>query len=159
MSSDLERLGQCCMEIRSFRESDKAGVIALWHRCGLIRPWNDPERDIARKMTVQPDWFVIVTATGDSSPIIGSAMIGYDGHRGWINYLAVDPAQRRQGIGRALMAHAEQVLCAAGCPKLNLQVRDDNQAARDFYARLGYETDAAVSLGKRLIDDTPSTGE
>ncbi len=80
-------------------------------------------------------------------------MIGYDGHRGWMNYLAVDPEHQGHGIGRALVEYAEAVLRAAGCPKLNLQVREGNDAALAFYGSLGFETDAAVSLGKRLIDD------
>ncbi|MEM9601715.1 MAG: GNAT family acetyltransferase [Pseudomonadota bacterium] len=139
------------MHIRPFEDRDQAHVIALWQRCGLTRPWNDPVRDIARKAAVQADWFVV--ALSAEGGLVGSAMIGYDGHRGWINYLAVDPTHQGGGIGRALVAHAERVLTDVGCPKLNLQIRESNTRAIEFYRRLGFQTDAAISMGKRLIDD------
>jgi ribosomal protein S18 acetylase RimI-like enzyme len=84
---------------------------------------------------------------------VGSVMIGYEGHRGWINYLAVDPSLRRQGIGRRLMEHAEEILRRAGCPKINLQVRSENMQAADFYADLGYLRDDVISFSKRLDPD------
>jgi ribosomal protein S18 acetylase RimI-like enzyme len=136
--------------IRPFRGADEAPLIALWQAAGLIRPWNDPARDIARKLQVQREWFLVAELDG---VLVGSAMVGYDGHRGWVNYLAVAAEHRQRGYARALMAEAEAQLRAAGCPKLNLQVREGNQAALDFYARLGYEQDRVVSLGKRLIPD------
>ncbi len=138
------------MQIRSYEAADEAAVIALWHACGLTRPWNDPARDIARKLTVQPELFLVGELDG---AIIASAMAGYDGHRGWVNYLCVAPDQRGKGHARALMTRIEQAMLALGCPKLNLQVRADNTAAFAFYAALGYSQDAAVSLGKRLIPD------
>ena len=85
-------------------------------------------------------------------------MAGYEGHRGWINYLAVEPGRQRAGLGRALMAEAERLLCAAGCPKINLQVRSTNAAVIAFYRRLGYAEDAVVSLGKRLESDGQAPG-
>jgi ribosomal protein S18 acetylase RimI-like enzyme len=138
------------LTIRPFRDADEAAVVALWHACGLTRPWNDPARDIARKRTVQPELFLVGVV---DDAIVATAMIGYDGHRGWINYLGVDPAQRGRGHARALMGEAERRLVALGCPKLNLQVRASNEAALAFYRHLGYVADEAVGLGKRLIAD------
>ena len=136
--------------IRPFREDDTEAVVALWEACELTRPWNDPRKDIARKLTVQREWFLVAETDG---AIVGSVMGGYDGHRGWVNYLAVDPAQQRSGVGRELMAEVERLLAAAGCPKINLQVRGTNEAALGFYERLGYTRDDVVSLGRRLEPD------
>jgi len=138
------------MLIRSYRPSDEADIIALWHACGLTQPWNDPKKDIERKLTEQPELFLVGEAGGRA---VASAMVGFDGHRGWVYYVAVDPAQQRQGWGRALMARAEQLLIARGCPKINLLVRKGNRAVLGFYDGLGYAEDEAVSLGKRLIPD------
>lgn len=138
------------MQIRPFRPEDEAAVIALWQRCGLTRPWNDPHKDIQRKLTTQPELFLVGERDG---LLVASVMAGFDGHRGWVNYLAVDPERQRQGLGRLLMREVEQRLCDLGCPKLNLQLRSDNQAVLAFYRRLGYEVDEVVSLGKRLIVD------
>ena len=142
------------MHIRPYLEADEAATIALWHACELTRPWNDPARDIARKLTVQREWFLVGTVDGR---VMASAMAGYDGHRGWVNYLAVDPAHRGRGHARALMAEIERLLLAAGCPKVNLQVRAGNAAAAAFYERLGYARDEVVSYGRRLIPDTPAS--
>jgi ribosomal protein S18 acetylase RimI-like enzyme len=136
--------------IRPFRPADEATVISLWERCGLVRPWNDPRKDIARKGRVNPEWFLVVERDGC---VVASVMIGFDGHRGWINYLAVEPTLQRGGIGRALMEEAERILRAAGCPKINLQVRRTNRDVVTFYERIGYAPDDVVSLGKRLEHD------
>jgi ribosomal protein S18 acetylase RimI-like enzyme len=145
------------MEIRPYAEADEEAVIRLWEWCGLTRPWNDPRKDIARKRAVRPDLFLVAAIDRE---IVGSVMAGYDGHRGWINYLAVAPEQRRHGWGRALMAEAERLLLASGCPKINLQVRGGNTEALAFYGRIGFTVDDVVSLGKRLIPDEPGpTGE
>lgn len=138
------------IEIRGFEESDSDDVVALWSACGLLRPWNDPRKDIARKLTVQRDLFLVGCAGGR---IVGTVMAGYDGHRGWINYLAVDPAQRRQGIARSLVDAVETRLRARGCPKINLQIRADNREAIAFYQRIGFAEDASISMGKRLERD------
>ena len=138
------------MPIRPFSEGDADAVIALWERCGLTRPWNDPRRDIERKLLVQPELFLVAL---DGDALVGTVMAGYEGHRGWINYLGVDPDRRGDGIGRALMAEAERLLAERGCPKISLLVREGNDDARAFYAALGYATDAAIPLGKRLVDD------
>ena len=141
------------LQVRSFLPDDEAAVIALWQRCGLVRPWNDPAKDIRRKLAVRPDLFLIGAIRGE---LVGSVMVGYDGHRGWINYLAVDPDHRKQGLGRALMAEAELRLLREGCPKINLQVRANNPEAVAFYRRLGFEVEERVSMGKRLVHDDPA---
>ena len=138
------------MHVRRFDEPDTAAVISLWQACALTRPWNDPAKDITRKLSVQPELFLVGEV---ASRLMASAMVGYDGHRGWVNYLAVHPDLRRQGHGEVLMRHAEQALLALGCPKLNLQVRSSNAGVLAFYRALGYLPDDVVSLGKRLVVD------
>ncbi|AOB32679.1 hypothetical protein AKI39_20945 [Bordetella sp. H567] len=139
------------LAIRPYQASDEAAVIQLWQACGLTRPWNDPRKDIARKLTVQPEWFLVGAAQGR---IVASVMAGYDGHRGWINYLSVDPACRKRGYGKALVDAVEQRFIEAGCPKINLLIRGDNVAVQDFYRLLGFTQDDVISYGKRLIPDT-----
>lgn len=136
--------------IRPFAPADEERVVQLWRDCGLTRPWNDPHKDIARKLGEQPELFLVGTVDGR---VIATVMAGFDGHRGWVNYLAVDPALQRQDIGRALMDEAERLLTARGCPKLNLQVRAGNAGVIDFYRKLGYVEEEMVSMGKRLIPD------
>jgi ribosomal protein S18 acetylase RimI-like enzyme len=141
------------MQIRPYESGDEEAVVALWQRCGLTRPWNDPRKDIRRKLRVRPDLFLVAVVDGS---VVGTVMAGYDGHRGWINYLGVDPAHQRRGLGRALMDEAERLLRAAGCPKINLQVRTSNAAAIEFYRAIGFAVDDVVSFGKRLEHDDPS---
>lgn len=143
------------MRIRVFDETDGPAVIDLWQTCALTRPWNDPARDIARKLGVQRELFLVGECDG---VLMASVMAGYDGHRGWVNYLAVHPGWRRRRHGEALMREVERRLLALGCPKLNLQVRSANTQVLDFYRALGYLDDAVVSLGKRLIPDLPAAG-
>ena len=138
------------MQIRSFNPGDEAAVVALWNECGLTRPWNDPHKDIARKLAVQPELFLVGVSDG---AVIASVMAGYEGHRGWMNYLAVAPRFRGRGLGRLLVAEVERLLLERGCPKVNLQVRASNPEAVAFYRRLGYAQDESISLGKRLIVD------
>ena len=133
--------------IRLCERDDEPAVIALWQACGLTRPWNDPSKDIARKFAEQPELFAVAEGGGE---LVGSVMAGYEGHRGWINYLAVTPKLQRGGLGRALMDWAELKLRERGCPKINLQIRGDNRDAIAFYQRLGFAEDAVVSMGKRL---------
>jgi ribosomal protein S18 acetylase RimI-like enzyme len=140
------------MEIRPFQIADEAAVVSLWQRCGLTRPWNDPAKDIRRKLRVRPDLFLVGVLGGE---VVATVMVGYDGHRGWINYLGVAPERRRRGLGRAMMAEAERLLREAGCPKINLQVRTTNQGVIEFYKSIGYALDDVVSLGKRLEHDGP----
>lgn len=138
------------MIIRPFRAADAGAVVALWGACGLLRPWNDPYRDIERKLADSPGLFLVGEVGG---LVVASVMAGYDGHRGWMNYLAVEPAHQGQGLGREIVAAAEERLLAMGCPKINIQIRDDNAAARGFYEAVGYTEDPIVSYGKRLISD------
>jgi len=140
------------MKIRPFVEDDQDRVVELWERCGLLRPWNDPHKDIARKLKVQRELFLVGEIDGR---LVAAMMVGYEGHRGWVNYLAVDPERQRLGLGREMMAEAESRLKAMGCPKIQLQVRRDNADAIAFYHRLGYAEDAVVNMGKRLIEDGP----
>lgn len=163
---------------RPFRAADTEAVVALWDACGLLRPWNDPRRDIARKVAEQPELFLVAEdgedsedsegaedtehsgVTGDTDDtgvagprLLGAGMAGYDGHRGWVNYLAVRPDLQGSGLGRVFMAEFERLLTERGCPKINVQVRQGNEQVLGFYASLGYAEDRAVSLGKRLIAD------
>lgn len=138
------------MEIRQYVKKDGEQVIALWKQCGLVVPWNDPQKDINRKMNKDPDLFLVCVT---EETIIGTVMGGYEGHRGWINYLAVSPGHQRQGVGRKLMAAVESKIQALGCPKINLQVRESNAAALAFYEALGYGNDRVIGLGKRLVHD------
>ena len=138
------------MEIRRYQDSDEPSVVRLWNESGLVRPWNDPHKDIRRKLSVQPELFLVGVI---DAGIIATIMAGFDGHRGWINYLAVAEKYRRRGLGRLLMQRVENQLKDMGCPKLNMQVRSSNAAVLAFYERLGYAQDPAVSLGKRLIPD------
>ena len=144
------RVRHCAVHIRGFEADDTEAVVTLWEACDLTRPWNDPRKDIARKLAVQPELFLVGTVDGE---LVGSVMAGYEGHRGWVNYLAVAPRARRRGHARALMQRAEQLLLERGCPKLGLLVRNSNPDAIAFYRRLGYAQDDSVSLGKRLISD------
>ena len=143
--------GPAALQIRAFQPADEAAVVALWQACGLTRPWNNPQRDIQRKLTEQPELFLVGLLDG---AVVASVMAGYDGTRGWLHLLGVHPSQQRQGLGRALVQAAEDRLLARGCPKLNLQVRTDNRAVIAFYQRLGYAVDEVVGLGKRLIPDS-----
>jgi ribosomal protein S18 acetylase RimI-like enzyme len=138
------------MEIRPYAPADEDAVVELWQRCALLRPWNDPRKDIQRKLTTQAELFLVGNL---ERRIVATIMAGYDGHRGWVNYLAVAAAHRNKGYGRTLMRRVEDLLAARGCPKLNIQVRADNREALLFYRKLGYVADEAVSLGKRLIPD------
>lgn len=138
------------MLTRPFAASDEQAVVAVWEACGLIRPWNDPGRDIARKLRVQPELFLVGTL---DDRVVATVMAGYDGHRGWINYLAVAPEHRHKGFAGRLVAEVERRLLAVGCPKINLQVRSSNRDVIAFYRRVGYAPDDVVSLGKRIIPD------
>lgn len=140
------------MHIRPFQDADEAAVIALWESCGLVVPQNNPGADIARKLRVNPEWFLVGEVEG---VVVASCMAGYEGHRGWINYLAVHPDLRRQSLARQMMEHAERLLREAGCPKINLQVRKTNAAVIAFYESIGFSVDEVVSLGKRLQRDAP----
>ena len=138
------------MQIRVFETLDEDSVVQLWKDCGLVVPWNNPHSDIQRKLKVQPEMFFVACI---DERIVGSVMAGYDGHRGWINYLAVLPEYQGKGIAAQLMNRAEERLRHVDCPKINLQVRTSNTKVIEFYKKIGFKVDDAVSLGKRLISD------
>lgn len=142
--------GTKIIKIRAYEAADEQAVVALWQECGMTRPWNDPRRDIARKLTEQPELFLV---GADEGAVVATAMVGFDGHRGWVYYLAVAPKYRRKSLGRMLMQEAERLLIERGCPKLNLQVRASNSEAVEFYRKLGYTQDEVFSFGRRLIPD------
>jgi len=138
------------MNIRSFSVADTKQVVELWTDCGLVKPWNDPVKDIQRKMQVNPELFLVGEIGG---VVIATVMGGYEGHRGWINYLAVAAEHRNKHYARQLMNAIEKKLLALECPRINLQIRSSNLEVIDFYKHLGYVEDEAVSMGKRLIPD------
>lgn len=143
------------MKIRPFLESDEPAVARLWRDVFPNAPrYNCPETDIRRKLGIQRELFLVATI---GSELVGSAMAGYDGHRGWVYYVVVHPGRRRQGIGRALMAEVERQLERIGCPKLNLQVRASSQQVVSFYRKLGYEVEERISMGKRLVQTKGGT--
>ncbi len=136
--------------IRPYRSADEDGLVELWR---LVFPGapahNDPRNDIRIKLGIQPELFFVAIA---EETIVGSAMSGFDGHRGWVYYVAVHPEYRRRGIGSALMRHVESALKEIGCPKLNLQIRAGNEQVKLFYEALDYEVEERLSMGKRLGD-------
>lgn len=127
-------------------------AVALWEACGLTRPWNDPRADLERALAGPAS---TVLAAVDDGALLGTVMVGHDGHRGWVYYLAVEPAVQRRGLGRALMAAAERWLAERGVPKIHLMVRASNAAVVAFYDRLGYVDQDCLVLGRRLdgVDD------
>ena len=134
-------------KIRAYRPADEQAVISLWERCGLVMPWNDPRRDIETKLSSQAELF-LVSEIG--TRVAGTVMAGFDGHRGWVYYLGVDPDRRGHGIGRQLMQAVESRLQKLGCPKINLQIRDSNHQVVSFYERLGFRVEDLVSMGRRI---------
>jgi len=142
--------------IRSLGAPDGAAAMALWHAAGLTRPWNDPATDFTAALRAAD---AAVLGAWQADALVGTVMVGWDGHRGWLYYLAVDPACRRRGIGRALVAAAEAWLGARGAPKVQLMVRDGNGVAAGFWRALGYDHQAVAVFGRRLGtgpgDETP----
>ncbi|WP_163337421.1 GNAT family acetyltransferase [Desulfopila sp. IMCC35008] len=136
--------------IRPFEERDRKNTINLWQTCNITVPWNNPDRDIDRKLLVDPDLFLVLET---QSAIIGSVMGGYEGHRGWIYYLAIAPDFRKRGYGKQLVFEIEKRLRQKGCPKVNLMVRTTNTAVLNFYTSLGYVDSEVLCLGKRLDKD------
>ena len=136
------------MEIRLFEEGDAGAVSALWRSVfAYPTPHNDPARVIRDKLTVQRDLFFVALVDG---ALVGTVMAGYDGHRGWVYSLAVDPPARGRGVGTALVRHVERELAARGCPKINLQVLAANAGTVEFYKKLGYAVEERISMGKIL---------
>ncbi len=138
------------LEIRPFQSADEAAVIALWREAlPPNAPHNDPATSIRMKTAVDPDLLLVATVDG---AVVGTVMGGYDGHRGWIYSVAVDPAHRQHGIATALIRNIEALLAERGCLKINLQVRTSNASVIAFYRKLGYATDDVLSMGKRLYE-------
>ena len=137
---------------RQFNPDDEQKVIDLWFECNLVVPWNNPKRDIERKLNENPDLFLIGEIEDE---IVATCMAGYDGHRGWIYYLAVKPDYRNKGIASKIVKEAESRLLEMGCPKIDLMVRKTNQDAISFYKKIGYKDDPVVVLSKRLYEDKP----
>ncbi len=135
---------------RKFRKTDTETVIKLWKQCKLIVTWNDPFKDINRKLSIKDNLFIIGEM---NKQIIASAMAGYDGHRGYIYYLAVLPEYQKKGIGSSLLSIVEKKLLQLGCPKINLFVRNTNIRVKAFYRMNDYEIQDSQIYGKRLIED------
>ena len=136
--------------IRPFQTEDEDALVALWKMCELTVPWNNPHKDIARKLQVQPELFLVGIL--DNS-LIATVMGGYEGHRGWINYLAVHQDFQGKGYGQEIMNSVETGLREMGCPKINLQIRTGNNKIASFYQKLGFTNDHVVSMGKRQEAD------
>jgi hypothetical protein len=141
------------LSIAPIADSDVADVIALWQACGLTRPWNDPSADIALARR-GPNSALLVGHDGGA--LVATAMVGHDGHRGWVYYVAVDPNSQGKGLGRIMMKAVEDWLRAAGVPKLQLLVRRENAKASGFYQSLGYEESTSVMLAKWLDGREPT---
>ncbi len=142
------------IRIRAYIDDDFEGVVALWHACGLLRPWNEPANDIALcRSTDSSELFVgLVGDNDDAIKLIATVMTGSDGHRGWMYYLAVDPALRHKGFARAMVRQAENWLAARGIRKVELMIRDDNEAVRSFYEKIGYAVEPRVIMSRWLAD-------
>jgi ribosomal protein S18 acetylase RimI-like enzyme len=134
-------------------DADVTAIIALWQRCGLTRPWNHPAADIALARKVQN---ADVLAGRDAGEIVASVLVGHDGHRGWVYYLAVNPDHRHKGYGGAIMAAAEDWLRQRGIEKLQLMVRPDNKQVQAFYGSLGYAEQERVIYAKWLDGREPT---
>ena len=136
--------------IKVFKDKNRNQVIDLWRKCNLIKPWNDPNQDIDRKLKVNDNLFLIVEL---NNTLIGSVMAGYDGHRGSVYYLSVDPKYQNKGIGKMLMREIEKKLTDIGCPKINLFIRKSNIEVKKFYQSINYKNQDILTYGKRLISD------
>ncbi|WP_426440955.1 GNAT family acetyltransferase [Bradyrhizobium genosp. P] len=149
----LSTTASSTLSIAPIADSDVADVVALWQRCGLTRPWNDPTADIALARR-GPNSALL--AGRHSGAIVATAMVGHDGHRGWVYYVAVDPDHQGKGLGRIVMSAVEDWLRKAGVPKLQLLVRRENAKASGFYQSLGYEESTSVMLAKWLDGREPT---
>jgi len=140
------------MLIRPIVDSDVESVIALWTQCDLTRPWNDPVADIRRaRQTASAEIFI---GTEEPGALIAAVMCGHDGHRAWLYYLAVAPNRQRQGLGRAIVEHAENWLRQQGAPKIELMIRDTNRDMTQFYESVGYRTEPVITMSRWLTTPT-----
>lgn len=138
------------IEFRPVEDEQVAGVIALWETCGLTRPWNDPDKDIAFARSGPASDLLVLT---DNKTVIASVMVGHDGHRGIVYYVATHPDYQRKGLGAAAMRAAENWLTQRGVWKLNLLVRAENETVRSFYEKLGYEVEPRLCMARKLIPE------
>ena len=138
------------LQIRPFQEGDEEALVALWNMCKLTVPWNNPYKDIARKLKVQAELFLVGYL---EDKLIASVMAGYDGHRGYINYYAVHPDFQGRGYGKQLMDNVENGLHELGCPKINLKIREGNDKVFSYYQKLGFVEEKRINMDKRLKDD------
>ena len=136
--------------IRPFQKGDEEALVSLWDRCKLTVPWNNPYKDISRKLEVQAELFLVGYL---EDKLIASIMAGYDGHRGWINYFAVHPDFQGRGYGKQLMDNVENRLRELGCPKINLQIREGNDKVFSYYQKLGFVEEKRINMGKRIEND------
>ena len=141
------------LSIARITDADVADVVALWERCGLTRPWNEPAADIALARKGE-NATILVGRKRDA--IVATALVGHDGHRGWVYYVAVDPAHRGKGLGRTIMGAAEDWLRKTGIEKLMLMIRPENTAVRNFYESIGYGEQPRLIFAKWL-DGRPLT--
>ncbi|MDX1432129.1 MAG: GNAT family acetyltransferase [Gammaproteobacteria bacterium] len=138
------------LEIRPYREADRAALVALWESCDLVRPWNDPAADIALCLAT-PHAHIFVGLEPDRAGALSAGlMCGSDGHRGWLYYLAVAPGRRRSGLARAMVRHAEEQLAERGVRKVQLMIRAENEAVREVYEHLGYQVEPRVVMSRWL---------
>jgi ribosomal protein S18 acetylase RimI-like enzyme len=138
------------MRIEPLPERLYDAAVRLWQDSGLTRPWNDPEADLRR--AVSGGSSCVLAAIGDDDGLLATAMVGHDGHRGWVYYLAVDIAQRNRGLGKQMMEACEDWVRSRGIPKIQLMVRGTNRVTVGFYEHLGYADSEVVVLGRRLDD-------
>jgi len=137
--------------IMPFSEKYRKPVIELWEKCGLFYPGNDPDTDIDIKMKFQPELFFIGMS---GERVVSTLMAGFDGHRGWLNYLGVHPDFRKKGYAGSIVSYAMEKLRELGCPKLNLQVRNSNTGVIEFYKRLGFYHHDVTSMQIKLSDNS-----
>ena len=137
------------LKIEPFREGDTAAIVALWQSCRLLRPWNDPVSDIAFCTATANAGLFVGRRPGESDPLC-TVMVGHDGHRGWMYYLAVAPDAQGSGLGRAMVDHAEAWLEANGAPKVQLMIRAENEPVARFYRALGYRTETVIVMSRWL---------
>ena len=143
--------GPAEFRFRPFRDGDEDEVVSLWKVCGLVRPWNNPRRDIESARGAETSEIFVAVTGGDKERIVGSIMAGYDGHRGWVYYVAAAPEHRSRGLGGQLMRHAESWLEALGAPKVMLMIREENEGVRRFYEGLGYEVEKRTVMSRRIV--------
>jgi ribosomal protein S18 acetylase RimI-like enzyme len=138
------------LKIRIYRPGDDIYVIKLWQECGLLVPWNNPLSDIDRKYADPPELFFVGEL---DDALVATCMVGYDGHRGWLYYLAVKRQYQRQAAASLMINHAETVLVTLGCPKVELMVRESNEEVISFYQSNAYKKESVHVMSKRLIED------